>query len=193
MVRAAVCVAIGLTAAACVKTPEVEDVAPLPVMAWDHKPEAAEWTESALAALKAQGAPLLSEYPEDISEWCPGYLKANEEGRAAFWVGIMSALAKHESTWNPAASGGGGAWIGLTQIDPRTAKGYECDAQTADELKDGSANLSCAIRIAAVTVPRDGLVATGRKGLAADWGPFVNDTKRADMVAWTREQSYCQG
>ncbi len=192
MVRAAVFVAIGLSAAACVKSPEVEQAGALPVMAWDHRPEAAEWTESALAALKEHGAPLLSEYPEDISEWCPGYLKADENDRAAFWAGIMSALAKHESTWNPQASGGGGAWIGLTQIDPRTAKGYGCDAQTATELKDGAANLSCAIRIAAVTVPRDSMVATGRQGLAADWGPFVNSSKRADMVAWTREQPYCQ-
>ena len=193
MMRAALCAAIGLSAAACVKTPEIEQPSALPAMAWDHRPEAEVWTESALAALKNHGAPLLSEYPEDIQEWCPGYFTADENDRAAFWAGLFSALAKHESTWNPEASGGGGAWIGLTQISPRTAKGYDCNAQTVDALKDGAANLSCAIRIAAVTVPRDGKVASGREGLAADWAPFVNSKKRAEMVSWTREQSYCKG
>lgn len=183
-----------LAVSGCVSGVEaVEKPKALPVMAWDDQPEAQEWTKSALAALKKHGAPLLSEYPDDITEWCPGYLKASEDERAAFWAGIMSTLTKHESTWNPEATGGGGAWIGLAQISPKTAEGYGCKAQTVAELKDGPANLSCAIRIAAVTVTRDGMVASGREGLAADWAPFLNRKKRAEMVSWTREQPYCQG
>ena len=175
-------------------TIEIEpEPAALPLMQWDHRPEAEEWTETTLTALSTMGSPLLELVPEDIDEWCPNYPDATEPERAAFWAGLLSSLAKHESTWNPRASGGGGAWIGLVQIDPRTARGYGCNAQTAEELKDGSANLSCAVRIAAVTVPRDGYVGTGRKGLAADWGPFVSDRKRQDMVDWTSSQPYCQG
>jgi len=56
----------------------------------------------------------------------------------------------------------------------------------------GEANLSCAIRIMAHTVPRDGVVAAGGGGVAADWGPFNVAVKRADMADWTRAQSYCR-
>lgn len=180
--------------AGCAMSPEIESPAPaaMPIMRWDHRPESAEWTASTMNALRNQGAPLLSEIPADINEYCPGYITATEDERAAFWAGIFSALAKHESTWNPAASGGGGQWIGLVQIAPMTARHYGCEAQTTAALKDGAANLACAVRIAAHTVVRDGYVGTGREGLAADWAPFLNAAKRADMVEWTRQQPYCQ-
>lgn len=170
----------------------------LPLMAWDHQtPQATqrtntEWTMALLSAIHSVGTPLLGEVPADIGEWCPGYVTGDESQRAAFWAGMFSALAKHESTWNERATGGGGAWIGLVQIAPPTARAYGCEARTAAELKDGAANLACAVRIAAHTVPRDGYVATGREGLAADWGPFTSDRKRSEMVAWVSRQSYCQ-
>ncbi|MGR3463360.1 transglycosylase SLT domain-containing protein [Limimaricola sp.] len=183
--------------AACAQVPEPEaHVAPtptaLPVMAWDHRPESAQWTDATLAALKSHGAPLLSQVPGDIDTWCPGYAEAGEDERAAFWAGMLSALAKHESTWNPAAVGGGGKWFGLVQIAPATARGYGCAAGSGSALKDGVANLSCAVRIAARTVRRDGVVSAGMRGLAADWGPFHSARKRSEMVNWTRSQSYCQ-
>jgi hypothetical protein len=165
----------------------------LPSMRWDHRPEAVLWTTKALAAIDDHPVNLPEIIPADIATWCPGYAEASEDDREAFWVGLMSALAKHESTWNPRASGGGGKWIGLLQIAPATARGYDCEATTTAELKDGAANLSCAVRIAAVQVRRDGLVAGGgTKGLGRDWAPFRSSAKRADMAAWTRSQSYCQ-
>lgn len=182
--------------AACAQVPEPETqaapTAVLPVMAWDHRPESSQWTDATLAALKAHGAPLLSHVPGDIATWCPGYAEASEDERAAFWAGMLSALAKHESTWNPAAVGGGGKWFGLVQIAPATARGYGCSAGSGSALKDGVANLSCAVRIAARTVRRDGVVAAGMRGLAADWGPFHSSRKRNEMANWTRSQSYCQ-
>jgi hypothetical protein len=164
----------------------------LPVMQWDHRPESEEWTEATIAALQDEGASLLSQIPGDINTWCPGYAEAPAEDRAAFWAGLLSALARHESTWNPRAVGGGGQWFGLVQISPRTAAGYGCEASSASALTDGSANLECAVRIAAQTVARDGVVAAGRGGLAADWGPFANAAKRQEMAAWVSSQSYCQ-
>jgi hypothetical protein len=165
----------------------------LPAMRWDHRPEATIWTKQALAAVDGPSADLPSVIPADIAAWCPGYAEATEAEREAFWVGLMSALAKHESTWNPRASGGGGAWIGLLQIAPSTARHYGCEAYTSATLKDGAANLSCAVRIAAVQVRRDGMVAgNGASGMGRDWAPFRNSSKRADMAAWTRAQSYCQ-
>jgi hypothetical protein len=160
-------------------------------MQWDHRPEADVWTEATLRALSEEGLPLLTLEPQDIDTWCPDYIAADPEQRAAFWAGLLSSLAKYESTWNPQAVGGGGQWFGLVQISPGTARGYGCDASTGDALQDGAENLACAVRIAASTVPRDGVVASGRSGLAADWAPFLNPSHRAEMAAWTRSQDYC--
>lgn len=182
--------------AACApKPPEAAAPPPaLPLMAWDGaSAESAEWTEATLAALQAEGAALLSEVPGDIGTWCPGYVEAPSEERAAFWSGLLSALARHESTWNEDAVGGGGQWFGLVQISPATARGYGCEARTGEALRDGEANLACAVRIAAETVTRDGVVAAGGGGFAADWGPFASASKREEMAGWVSSQAYCQG
>ena len=169
------------------------DDAALPATRWDHRPEASQWTRQTLGAvMQGQGQALISIVPSDINTWCPTYESNSVLDRASFWVGLLSAMAKHESTWNPAAVGGGGQWFGLVQISPATARGYGCAATSCEALKDGSANLSCAIRIMASTVPRDGVVAAGGRGVAADWGPFHSASKRADMAAWTTQQSYCR-
>jgi len=166
--------------------PEAE--ATLPAMRWDFRPEADIWTAATLDALEQHGSELPAMTPEDIDVFCPRYRTASEEDRRAFWAGLFSALAKHESTWNPAAVGGGGRWFGLVQIDPRTAQGYGCNARTGQALKNGAANLQCAVRIATAQVSKRGTVSRGM----LDWGPFHSEGKRADMKAWTREQSYCQ-
>lgn len=160
----------------------------VPAMRWDHRPEATQWTLSTMGALKSHGAVLPALVPDDIETWCPAYPTASMEERRAFWTGLFSALAKHESTWNPAAVGGGGRWYGLVQIDPRTARGYGCRAQSGAALKDGNANLNCAVRIAAYQVSKRGTVSRGMR----DWGPFHSASKRAEMSAWTRSQDYCK-
>lgn len=169
---------------------EAEPVA-TPVMRWDHRPEATNWTTTAFAALDTHAAVLPQIVPDDIAQWCPAYETAPEADREAFWVGLMSALARHESTWNPDAVGGGGRWFGLVQISPATARNYQCDATSGSALTNGAANISCAMRIWATTVARDGVVAAGRGGVAADWGPFVQSSKREEMRAWISQQSYC--
>lgn len=170
--------------------------APLPTppatpMRWDGQPGAEAWTSASFSALESHGLPLLALVPRDIDAWCPGYTENGLTGRKAFWTGMLSTLAKHESTWNPRAVGGGGRWFGLVQIAPATARGYGCAARSGEALKDGELNLSCAVRIAAVTVPRDGVVSAGFRGLAADWGPFHSARKREDMRAWMKAQPYC--
>ncbi|NJM82825.1 MAG: transglycosylase SLT domain-containing protein [Tabrizicola sp.] len=162
-------------------------------MRWDHRAEAPEWTRSTLLAISTKDAALANRVPADIEAWCPGYAEAGLPARRAFWAGLLSALAKHESGWNPAAAGGGGRWIGLMQISPRSAAGHGCTAQSAASLKNGSANLTCAVEFVAATVGRDGVVAGGgRQGVGRDWTPMRDGTKRAEMAAWTRAQPYCQ-
>lgn len=165
----------------------------LPAMRWDHRPEAQEWTQRSLIAIADHDTSLASRVPADIGTWCPGYAKATVLERRAFWAGLLSAVAKYESTWNPSAAGGGGRWIGLMQISPKTAANYRCTARSSASLKDGGANLECAVRIVAAQVGRDGVVAgNGGRGIGRDWAPLKNRSKRSEMAAWTSRQSYCQ-
>ncbi len=166
----------------------------LPKTRWQHMEGHSIWTRAALSALKAHGSPLVDMVPGDIANWCPAYADNDDEQRRAFWVGYMSALAKHESTYKPWAVGGGGRWYGLLQILPATARGYKCNVGTGEALKNGAANLSCGVRIMAYTVKRDGVI-HGRdskwRGVSADWGPMRNTAKRRDMASWLKQQSYC--
>jgi len=183
--------AAALAVSACATVPAVppepEVTLASMTMAWDHRPEGRDWTAASFAALDSHGAALLDMMPADIAAWCPGYETASRDERRAFWTGLMSALAEYESTWNPEAVGGGGRWFGLVQIDPRTAQGYGCEATSGSALRDGAANLSCAVRIASRQVARYGTVARGMR----DWGPFHSAEKRESMRAWVSSQSYC--
>ena len=188
-----------LLPAACVQTPEPEvgRAAFLPAMRWDSRPEAEEWTAATLAALRSEGAVLASTVPADVEGFCPNYAAASEPDRRAFWAGLFSALAKHESTWNPEAKGGGGRWIGLMQIAPTTARAYGCELPEGAGLTDGEANLACAVKIAATQVGRDGAIVSdgtgGWRGIARDWAPMRVEAKRQDMAEWTSAQDYCRG
>lgn len=163
-------------------------------MAWDHVPQSQDWEARGFAALDTHAAVLPELVPGDIDSWCPGYPEATEEERAAFWLGLLSALARHESTWNERAVGGGGRWFGLVQISPATARHYGCAATSGDALLDGGANVSCALRIWATTVPRDGVISEGTRGVAADWGPLhpSQARKREEIRDWVSSQAYCQ-
>lgn len=168
----------------------------IPVMQWDHRPEARDWTTSTMGAIAAHGTPLIETPLADIQSFCPSYDSATETERQAFWAGLFSGLAKYESTWNPRAAGAGGRYRGLLQIFPQTARYHGCEINGAGELYEGTKNLSCAVRIAATAVERDGVVAGGPGnwgGVAADWPPLRNASKRAEIAAFTRSQSYCQG
>lgn len=164
-----------------------------PAMRWDHRPEAADWTRRSLVAIARHDAVLAGRVPPDIEGWCPGYEANSLPERRAFWAGLLSAVAKYESSWNPRASGGGGRYIGVMQISPTSARNYGCAATSSAALKDGAANLECAVEFIAHNVGRDGVVAgKGNRGAGRDWMPFRKSAKRAEMAAWTAAQSYCQ-
>ena len=163
----------------------------IPTARWDKNGGSKSWTLATVSALRGHASNLPDIVPRDIATWCPAYPTGTREQREAFWVGLTSTLVKHESTYRPHAVGGGGLWYGLTQILPSTARLYKCKARTGEALKDPEDNLSCALRIMAKTVARDGVVSEGMRGVAADWGPFHSRKKREDMAQWTRSQSYC--
>lgn len=165
----------------------------MPDLRWDHIDGSAVWTRAAMRAIDSHGQRLLETVPDDIASWCPAYPEADRWSRKAFWAGLLSTLAKHESTYRPTAVGGGNLWFGLVQIYPPTARGYGCQARTGTALKDGALNMSCAVRIMNRTVPRDNVVSAGMRGVAADWGPFHSRRKREDMRRWISQQPFCQG
>jgi hypothetical protein len=167
----------------------------LPRMAWGRKAGTALWTRAALSALQGHASALANTVPRDIADWCPAYPQADAAQRRAFWAGFASALARYESGHRANAVGGGGLYHGLLQILPATAQGYGCAAQSGPDLQDGSANLSCGLRIMARTVARDGVIAQQSdrwRGVAADWGPIRDAAKRDQMQGWLSQQSYCR-
>ena len=193
MLRTALLLALMALATTQVEAKVKKPAAPLPAMRWDAAPHGAEWTKEALLQVADHDGELTSTVPDDIDVYCPGYATATKDERRAFWVGLLSATAKYESGFNQAAVGGAGRYVGLMQISLPTARNYDCDATTAASLKDGTANLSCAVDIVAPHVAADGMVAgQGNRGIARDWGPWQSSKNRAAMAAWTRQQSYCQ-
>lgn len=176
--------------AACAAAPLA---APDVAARWNHRPEAAQWNAATMAALQSHGAPMLQQDLADIDAFCPAYGRQGPEGRAAFWVGLMSAMARYESGWNPQAAGAGGRYQGLMQISPATARYRGCDTSAPGGLYDGANNLDCATRILTAAVVRDGVVATGPRGAAADWPPMRDATKRAEVMAYTRSLPACTG
>lgn len=165
-------------------------LAQTPPMRWGERQGGDQWTQATLSALDREGVTILSQVPQDINAFCPNYAHLNPTGRKAFWAGLLSAVAKHESTYNPAASGGGGKWLGLMQIAPATWRNYDCNGN----IKNGGDNMACAVKIMSRQVARDNAVAhdgSGWRGVARDWAPLRNSLKRADIAAWTSSQSYC--
>ena len=159
-----------------------------PAMRWgDENPE---WTVATLDALETEGVALLSSMPSDVLQYCPGYATASRENRAAFWAGLLSSVARHESRHVETAKGGGGRYLGLMQISRPTASANGCGGS----LLKGEDNLRCAVRIMARHVVRDNAIAgdkSGWRGVARDWAPMRSSKKRADIAAWTSSQSYC--
>jgi len=167
----------------------------LPRARWEYRADGALWTRVSLSAVQSHGAKLLETVPRDIQDRCPAYTDNDAQDRAAFWAALLSTLSRYESTWNPTAVGGGGRWFGLLQIYPPTAEFRKCRVQTGEGLKSGADNLNCAVRIMAITVPRDDAISIKEnrwKGVAADWGPIRTDWMRRDMQRYTRKQSYCR-
>ncbi|MGP9790768.1 lytic transglycosylase [Roseinatronobacter sp. NSM] len=165
------------------------------VTRWDHRPEATLWTAAKFDALDHEGRALVETVPDDIDTFCPGYESADADGRKAFWTALFSGLAGYESTWRPDAAGAGGRYRGLLQIWPTSARFYGCDLSHPNGLYDGATNLRCAARIAAQAVERDQVVAgsPGRwGGVAKDWPPLRDASKRNDIAGFTRTLPACQ-
>ncbi len=171
---------------------------------WDNLPDGEQWSSFANAALNNFGANLIAAVPSDIAEYCPKYPSAGISERKAFWIGLLSALAKFESNYDPQVSftenkrdaqGNLVVSRGLLQISIESGRGYGCVIPNDQSLHDPQVNLTCAVRILNKVVPRDNVINSNAppwKGAAAYWSPFRKMTRREDIRSWSKQQAYCQ-
>lgn len=173
---------------------------------WDGKPGGREWTDSAHVAVVELGSELLTANPRDVRDYCPSYDRLNNEQRRAFWVYLLSRLARFESNHDPSvrftesfndSQGNPVISRGLLQISRESANGYGCAIGEEAELHDPKINIRCGVRILKRWVAeRDGVIAARTngewRGAARYWSPFRDESKRAQIASATASQSYCQ-
>jgi len=194
---------IGMQIMACL--PALAQPAGPPAARWDSKPDGRAWTQMTLESLGQHGMGLVSMVPSDIGNYCPAYQTADQSKRMAFWVGLISALAKFESSYKPEAKftepnifdaqGNRVVSRGLLQISIESGRGYGCVIPTAEALHEPVVNLACTVRIMNRLITRDGLIGSTAdpwKGAAAYWSPFRKQARRQDIQNWTKRQAYCR-
>jgi hypothetical protein len=174
--------------------------------AWAMKNPAGSWTKAAEAAVVESR--LHATTPADVVKFCPNYKALGTNDRSKFWVGLLSAIARPESGFNPAArhvERTGDRFEnpiisrGLLQISFGSAKAsrYGCVAvQKAEDLEKAETNLACGARILATWVKQDGVIAnSGRhesKGGARVWPVLWQRSNRLPAItSFTRQLPFC--
>lgn len=127
---------------------------------WDGHAHGVEWTDFVVTALAA--STLTRAEPEDCATFWTGYADADEAGRKQFWLMLISAIAREESNFDPNCEYQeppplNQKSLGLMQLST-TDTAYGCDFPDEEAVKDPQKNLSCAVRIFARLVNRDGRI-----------------------------------
>ncbi|UFM65256.1 transglycosylase SLT domain-containing protein [Paracoccus sp. MA] len=174
---------------------------------WDGRTEGAQWTAFTRQALATEGKALLAIEPTDVDAYCPAYAKLSGEEREAFWLGLLSAMARFESGFRPATSyeesfndSNGNPVIsrGLLQLSHESANGYRCGIEDAERLHDPRTNLTCGVRIMNRLVSRDSTIGTQVnrrwRGGAAYWSVLrTTSGSNSKIRAYTTGLAICQG
>ena len=135
--------------------------------AWSATNRDGTWTRAAENAVAATSLP--DQVPRDIRKFCARYSELRSDSRIMFWAGLLSAMAKYESSFNPETAftetlrdshGNNVISRGLLQISIESANQdrYACKAAAAKDLHDPVINLSCGAQILAAWVEADGAV-----------------------------------
>ena len=114
---------------------------------------------------------LASSIPDDIQRFCPAYQTLDTDKRNMFWVGLLSAMARPESNFEPATkftesfSDSSGRKVisrGLLQISIESANQsrYGCNIKKAEDLHIPAVNLACSVKILSAWVRSDNVIAT---------------------------------
>ncbi|MDX2235699.1 MAG: transglycosylase SLT domain-containing protein [Hyphomonadaceae bacterium] len=175
-----------------------------PPNSWDVRLEGETWTATTHAAIDVLAPQLLTTLPADIDAFCPGYRTAAPANRRAFYVALLSELARYESNFDPAArvqetftdaSGQRVVSRGLLRLSPDAANGAGCAITNPQQLHDPTANIQCAVRILNRWVTQDQLIAGysagAWRGASRTWTSLRAREKLADLQAATNAKPYC--
>lgn len=147
-------------------TPQAEGAgSPIPAR-WDGRvAQAAQWTGYVVNALKRHGQGLLACEPKDIGQFCRT-VPADDEGRARFWVFLISGIVEFESDFDPTQKytepfldhGRPVVSAGLLQLSISDAANYGCEFATEADLLSPEKNLSGGVRILQRLITQDQVI-----------------------------------
>ena len=182
--------------------------ASLDYAAWAKANKDGSWTRTAESAVA--NSALVKLVPKDVQYFCPGYPKASAQQRQKFWVGLLSAMAKPESNFQPQrfyqekfrdAKGQQVVSRGLLQISIESAnqKRYGCAIPYPAKLHDPATNLACGVKILTKWVTTDGVIAKHPKARQHQGGSRYWSTLRPQrghlrtIANFTRALPFCMG
>jgi len=182
-----------------------------PVMAcddyasWRQVNEDCAWTTATEEAVIHSSLP--QRIPTDVTSFCPNYANLDPLHRSRFWVGLLSAMARPESNYNPAATytesfddGSGNRVIsrGLLQISIESAnqQRYACGIEKDEDLHIPRVNLQCGVKILEAWVVNDNVIASYQKpsrGGGRYWSVLrASNNRLPEIMGITSSLAFCQ-
>lgn len=173
---------------------------------WDDKPDGRAWTKIAIRGIERFGVALLTgEDVGDASTYCPRYKRLDLQERGRFWVKLISAMAKKESSfkeglnYTESFNDNTNTRVvsrGLLQISRESAKSYGCKIEAGVDLLQADFNLPCGIKILNRWVARDSRIGSGKieawRGGARYWSVLRNGPSKEIIVKSVSELSFCK-
>jgi hypothetical protein len=187
--------------------PIVEKPLMWPEFDWDNKhPNFKDWNQYTFDSIEEVGEHLINKRPDDILTFCPNYDNLNDDGKKIFWISLLAAMTRFESSFNPEArfteaftDANGNRVIsrGLLQLSIESSLGYRCPLNSAQDLHDPELNLDCAVRIMDRWIDRDGAItfqtSSGAwRGGARYWSVLRKASTLGSIREKTRSNEVCQ-
>jgi hypothetical protein len=174
--------------------------------AWRNANMDGTWTRVTEAAVAKSTLP--ASQPADVERFCPRYPTLDANGRTRFWVGLLSAMARPESDFDPNKSypesfkdKAGNTVIsrGLLQLSIESANQhrYGCSIAREADLHDPTTNLTCATRILSTWVEQDGVIGSYLPGKPRGGGRYWSVMQQAqghlpEITEFTRHLEICE-
>lgn len=172
---------------------------------WDGaSPDAPAWTRILDEELRDHGDKLIDFIPADAEAFCPNWAGLDPRGREQVWITLISAIAKYESGFDPAAAYDepeplSERSVGLLQLSLSDSVDFHCGFATEVEIEDARNNLDCGVRILVELVLPDQVIGGGREddrqGAAAYWSVLNrrgHPKSRAVIIALTKALPECR-
>ena len=169
---------------------------------WDWRKENPAFYLIADDLMSVHGQDLLTVVPKDIDNYCPEYRELNSKQRQLFWVMLLSAIARHESSHNPDCFyqeqirnkyGERVVSRGLLQISYLSSQRYLPSINRDQDLHVVHTNLLCGIEILKTWVIEDGLISEKKRGKwygAARYWSVLRSHKHAEIQGWLKSVEY---